>query len=313
MKSRMCLIFYITVVFPFLKIVTVSSLKISVSTMTSLTDTHMITFTHTHTHTHNIIPIIQAQISIHLQGHQCTTLFPIYPDVCELEAVVLFLHHAIPFLYLFLYLPSSFFTYHPLSLPTILSLCCTVLVLHHPLSLPTIHVLYLSSSFQTYHPLSLLYCPRSTPYNPLSSLYCLLSSQYSLYLFLYLPSSFFTYHPLSLPTILSLCCTVLVLHHPLSLPIILFLYLPSTFFTYHPLSRPTILFLCCTVLVLHHTILFLHCTVCCLHSILFGWGQSSKGLQNIFSNSTSLFATLQPVFTLVLSLFHLSFCIELTW
>jgi hypothetical protein len=108
-------------------------------------------------------------------------------------------------------------------------------------------------------------------------------------------SSFFTYHPLSL------------LYCPCSTP--------STFFTYHPLSRPTILFLCCSVLILQHTIFFLHCTACCLHStILFWCRQISKRLQKIFSNSTSLLLiALQSVFALALSLFHWSCCIELAW
>jgi hypothetical protein len=104
-----------------------SSLKFSVSTMVSLTDTHMITFTH------NIIPIIQTQISTRFQGHQCTRLFSVNPDMLKLSCCPLSSPcNPLSLTYvLFLYLPSSFFTYHPLSVPTILFLCCSVLVLHH--------------------------------------------------------------------------------------------------------------------------------------------------------------------------------------
>ena len=96
-----------------------------------------------------VILIIQAQISIHFQGHQCTPLFPICPDMFELGYCPLSspFHPISLWHVLFLYLPSSFFTYHPLSLLTILFLCCTVLVLHHPLSLPIILFLDLLSSF----------------------------------------------------------------------------------------------------------------------------------------------------------------------
>jgi hypothetical protein len=101
-KSRLCLMFYIILILHFLKIVTVSSLKISISTMVFLTDTHMIMFIH------NIIPIIQAQIRILFQGNQCTPLFSINPDMCKLGCCPL----------------SS--PLHPLSLPTIRFLHSTV-------------------------------------------------------------------------------------------------------------------------------------------------------------------------------------------
>jgi len=176
-----------------------------------------------------------------------TIVFP-YILTCVNLAVVLFLHHTIPFLYL----SSYFFTYHPISLPTILFLCCTVLVLHHILSLPIILFLYLPSSF-----------------------FAVLSLFYTI-IFLYLSSSFCIYHPFSL------------LYCPWPTP--------STFFTYHPLSRPTILFLCCSVLILHHTVLFLHCTVCSVHTtVFFRRGKRSKGLQKIFSDNTSLLVALQSL------------------